>query len=123
MGMLHADTTKKIIEAFYTVYNTLGYGFLEKVYERAMIIELRRMRLECRSQYPIHVFYEEENIGDYFADIFVGQKVMVEIKASKALCEENEYQLVNYFKATEIEVGLLFNFGKRPQFKRKIFTN
>ena len=121
--MLHADITKKIIEAFYTVYNTLGYGFLEKVYERAMVIELRKMGLQCRSQYPIHVFYEDENIGDYFADIFVEQKVMVELKAAETISEENEYQLINYLKATEIEVGLLLNFGKKPQFKRKIFTN
>ncbi|MDO9614167.1 MAG: GxxExxY protein [Bacteroidota bacterium] len=123
MQYLHQDKTEKIIQAFYKVYNTLGYGFLEKVYHNAMLIELRRMSLEYKSQYPIRVFYESFSVGDYFADIIVDDCVIIENKASVALCEEDEFQLINYLKATYIEVGLLLNFGKKPEFRRKIFTN
>ncbi len=123
MEYLHHDKTEKIIQAFYKVYNALGYGFLEKVYQNALIIELRRMGFECESQYPIRVFYEAFPVGDYFADIIVDDCIIIENKAAEALVEENEFQLINYLKATSIEVGLLLNFGKRPEFKRKIFTN
>lgn len=123
MEYLHQDKTEKIIHAFYKVYNTLGYGFLEKVYHNAMLIELRRMGLECKSQFPVRVFYETLCVGDYFADIIVDDCVIIENKASSALCEEDEFQLINYLKATDIEVGLLLNFGRKPEFKRKIFTN
>ena len=123
MEYLHQDKTEKIIQAFYKVYNTLGYGFLEKVYQNALLIELRRMGFECKSQYPIRVYYESYPVGDYFADIIVDDCVVIENKATEALCEENEFQLINYLKATNIEVGLLLNFGKKPEFKRKIFTN
>ncbi len=123
MGYLHQDKTEKIIQAFFKVYNTLGYGFLEKVYQNALLIELRRMGFECNSQYPIRVFYEAYPVGDYFADILVDDCIIIENKAAEALVEENEFQLINYLKATNIEVGLLLNFGKRPEFKRKIFTN
>lgn len=123
MEYLHQDKTEKIIQAFFKVYNTLGYGFLEKVYQNALIIELCRMGFECKSQYPIKVFYEAYPVGDYFADILVADCIIIENKAAEALVEENEFQLINYLKATNIEVGLLLNFGKRPEFKRKIFTN
>jgi GxxExxY protein len=123
MEYLYQDKTEKIIQAYYKVYNTLGYGFLEKVYHNAMLIELRRIGFECKSQYPIRVFYEDYPIGDYFADIIVDDCVIIENKAAEALVEENEFQLINYLKATNIEVGLLLNFGKKPEFKRKIFTN
>ena len=119
----HTDITEKIIKAFYKVYNTLGFGFLEKVYENAMFIELKNMGLFVEKQRRIKVFYEGLEVGDYFADLIVDEKVIVELKASEALCEEHEFQLINYLKATEIEVGLLLNFGKKPEFKRKIFTN
>lgn len=119
----HTDITEKIIKAFYKVYNTLGFGFLEKVYENAMFIELRNMGLFVEKQRRIKVFYEEQEVGDYFADLIVDEKVIIELKASESLCEEHEFQLINYLKATEIEVGLLLNFGKKPEFKRKIFTN
>jgi len=121
--MLHEDITNQIIRAFYKVYNTLGYGFLEKVYQKAMLIELRKMGLECQEEFPIRVYYEGFQVGDYRADIIVNDVVIIENKASEALVEENEFQLINYLKATEIEVGLLLNFGKKPGFKRKIFTN
>ena len=123
MEYLHQDKTEKIIQAFFKVYNTLGYGFLEKVYQNALLIELQRMGFECKSQYPIRVFYEAFPVGDYFADILIDDCIIIENKAAEALVEENEFQLINYLKATNIEVGLLLNFGKRPEFKRKIFTN
>lgn len=119
----HSVLTEKIIKAYYRVYNTLGFGFLEKVYENAMFIELRNMGLFVEKQRRVKVFYEEQEVGDYFADLIVDEKVIIELKASEALCEEHECQLINYLKATDIEVGLLLNFGKKPEFKRKIFTN
>ena len=120
---LHNEITEKIIQAYYKVYNTLGYGFLEKVYHNSLLIELRKMGLDCKSQYPINVFYDNQQVGEYFADIIVEDLVIIENKASEMLIEENEYQLINYLKATDFEVGLLLNFGKKPEFKRKIFTN
>jgi len=123
MTYLHQDITEKIIKAYYQVYNTLGYGFLEKVYHNALLLELRKQDFYCQSQFPIKVFYEGVQVGDYFADIIVDESVVIEIKAIESLCEEHEYQLINYLKATDIEIGLLLNFGKKPEFKRKIFTN
>ncbi|HHE38423.1 MAG TPA: GxxExxY protein [Candidatus Cloacimonetes bacterium] len=121
--MKYAELSEKIIKAFYTVYNTLGYGFLEKVYEKAMLIELRKMGLNCMSQVQIKVFYADQIIGDYVADIIVENKILVELKAIKHLSKQDEAQLLNYLTATKYEVGLLFNFGKEPEFKRKIFDN
>ena len=121
--LLHKDLTDTIIKAYYNVYNALGYGFLEKVYENAMLIELRKMGLNVQKQVPINVFYENQLVGEYFADLIVEKLVIVELKAAESLCEAHEFQLINYLKATELEIGLLFNFGKTPQFKRKIFTN
>ena len=115
--------TEKIIEIFYKVYNRLGYGFLEKVYENAMMIELNKDGINAISQSPIKVLYEGEIIGEYYADIMVDSKVIVEIKASKRLIEENEAQLLNYLRATDIEIGLLLNFGTKPEVKRKAFDN
>ena len=119
----HKELTEKIINIFYRVYNKLGYGFLEKVYENAMMIELKKEGILSVSQSPIKVFYEGEVIGEYYADILVDNKVIVEIKAAKQLVEENEAQLLNYLKATDIEVGLLLNFGTQPEVKRKAFDN
>ncbi len=119
----HSDITKKIISAFYKVYNTLGYGFLEKVYENALFIELTAMGLLVAKQKQIQVYYEGKEVGEYFADLTVENCVIVELKAAESLCEEHEFQLINYLKATEIEVGLLLNFGKKPHFKRKVFSN
>ena len=121
--LLHKDLTDTIIKAYYNVYNALGYGFLEKVYENAMLIELRKMGLNVQKQVPINVFYENQLVGEYFADLIVEKLVIVELKAAESICEAHEFQLINYLKATELEIGLLFNFGKTPQFKRKIFTN
>lgn len=123
MDYLDSDLTKVVIKAFYNVYNKLGYGFLEKVYEKSMMIELRKLGLEAVTQEKIAVYYENEKVGDYFADIVVENKIIVELKAAEGLAEEHEAQLVNYLKATKMEVGLLLNFGKTPQVKRKVFTN
>ena len=119
----HSDITGIIIKAFYNAYNQHGYGFLEKVYENALLIELRKLGLECVAQYPIEVFYDDLKIGYYIADIIVNNCVIVEIKAAESLCEEHEAQLTNYLKATDIEVGLLLNFGKKIEFKRKVFSS
>ena len=119
----YKELTDKIIKIFYRVYNKLGYGFLEKVYENAMMIEFKREGIPAVSQSAIKVFYEDEIIGEYFADLLVDDKVIVEIKASKNLVVENEAQLLNYLKASDIEVGLLLNFGPKPDIKRKIFDN
>ncbi len=104
-------------------YNRLGYGFLEKIYENAMMIELKKGNINAISQFPIQVLYEGEIIGEYYADIIVNSKVIIEIKASKRLVEENEAQLLNYLRATDVEIGLLLNFGTKPEVKRKAFDN
>jgi GxxExxY protein len=121
--MLHGQITEVILQAFYKVYNTLGYGFLEKVYENAMRIELTKLGMKAEQQKNINVYYESEQVGDYFADLIVSELVIVELKAAENICEEHEAQLLNYLKATDIEVGLLLNFGKEPKFTRKYFTN
>lgn len=120
---LHQDLTEKIIKCFYEVYNQLGYGFLEKVYEHSLMSELRRSNLHVQSQVPIKVHYKFELVGEYVADILVDNLVIVELKAAETLAEEHEAQLVNYLRATDKEVGLLLNFGKSPEIRRKIFTN
>ncbi|WP_027126134.1 GxxExxY protein [Gelidibacter mesophilus] len=119
----HSETTELIIKCFYNVYNQLGYGFLEKVYENAMFLELRNLGLFVEKQKRIRVYYKQQQVGDYYADLIVSEAVIIEIKAAESLCEEHEFQLINYLKATEIEVGLLLNFGKKPQIKRKVFSN
>ena len=121
--MLHSDITDKIINAFYKVNNDLWYGFLEKVYENAIVIELKKSGCSVVQQSKIEVYYEQENVGNYYADLLVDDKVIVELKASETLCEEHEAQLINYLKATKIEVGLLLNFGRKAVFKRKVFSN
>ena len=119
----HTDISEKILKAFFNVYNKLGFGFLEKVYENAMLIELRKLGLKAEKQIPIKVYYEEIQIGDYYADIIVENKIIIELKAVENICTEHEVQLVNYLKATDIEVGLLLNFGVKPQYKRRVLTD
>ena len=123
MNLLHKDTTDIILKSFYKVYNNLGYGFLEKVYENALLYELRNQGLDCEKQKPIKVYYEQIQVGEYYADIIVNECIILELKAAESIAEEHEFQLINYLKATEIEIGLLLNFGKNPEFKRTIFTN
>ncbi|MGD0623675.1 MAG: GxxExxY protein [Thermodesulfobacteriota bacterium] len=121
--MKYKELTEKIIKIFYKVYTKLGYGFLEKVYENAMMIEFKKESIPAVSQSAIKVFYENEIIGEYFADILIDNKVIIEIKASRSLGPENEAQLLNYLKGTDIEVGLLLNFGPKPEIKRKVFDD
>jgi GxxExxY protein len=121
--MKYEALTQQIIGAFYTVYNALGYGFLERVYENAMTIELRKRGLRVTTQAPINVYYDGEVVGDYVADMIVEDKVIVELKAVRQLQTTHEAQLLNYLNATLYEVGLLFTFGPKPIFKRKIFDN
>lgn len=121
--MKHEELTQQIIKAFYTVYNTLGYGFLENVYQNALVLELRKMGLHVTAQQPIKVYYDQQVVGEYFADLVVEECIIVELKAVNAFLTEHEAQLLNYLNATRYEVGLLFNFGPKPQVKRKIFDN
>jgi len=123
MNLLHKNITDIILKSYYKVYNNLGYGFLEKVYENALLYELRNHGLNCEKQKPIKVYYEQIQVGEYYADIIVNECIILELKAAESIAEEHEFQLINYLKAKEIEIGLLLNFGKNPEFKRKIFTN
>ena len=121
--MLQEELSGKIIGVFYSVYNTLGHGFLEKVYENAMMIELRKAGLNPEQQKRIDVYYDGEIVGEYFADIVVNDLIILELKVAEAIAPEHEAQLLNYLKGTEVELGLLFNFGPKPQFIRRILTN
>jgi len=123
MELLHKNITDKIIRCFYEVYNILGYRFLEKVYESSLYNELISCKLSCERQKKIDVFYKGKLVGEYYADIITEDKVIIELKAAETICEEHEFQLIFYLKATNIEVGLLLNFGKKPEIRRKIFTN
>ncbi len=119
----HSDITEQILAAFYTVYSTLGYGFLEKVYVNALKIELEKRGLKVAKEFEIKVRYAGQIIGEYFADLIVSDAVIVEVKAVKVLVQEHEAQLLNYLKATPYEVGLLLNFGPKPEQKRRSFDN
>jgi GxxExxY protein len=119
----HGDITEKVIGAFYKVYNQLGYGFAEKVYENALAVELSQTGLPVSQQSPIQVYYSGSLVGEYIADLIVCDVVMVELKAVHLLTAEHEAQLLNYLKATRIEVGLLLNFGPKAQYSRKVFDN
>lgn len=121
--LLLKDTTDVILKCFYDVYNELGYGFLEKIYENAICYELRKLGFTVDVQKRIDVFYKEISVGHYFADLLVNEKIILEIKACENLIPEHQYQLINYLKATDCEVGLLLNFGRKPQFTRKVFEN
>ena len=120
---MQSELTEQVIQMFYKVYNALGYGFLEKVYENAMFHELTLAGLQVKRQQPITVFYDGVEVGSYYADLIVEGLVIVELKAAEGICEEHECQLINYLKATDMEVGLLLNFGKKPQVKRKVHSN
>ncbi|MFP9115450.1 GxxExxY protein [Flavobacterium sp. RHBU_3] len=111
------------MKSFYSVYNELGYGFLERVYQNALFLELKNQGFKVESQKRIKVFYKEYDVGDYIADIMVNDTVILELKACEFLTEEFEYQLLNYLRCTDCEVGLLLNFGKKPEFIRKVYEN
>ena len=117
------EKTAIILKCFYKVYNKLGFGFLEKVYENALFYDLINHGLSCQKQVPIRVYYDGKPVGDYYADLIVDESIIIELKAAESLIEEHDHQLINYLKATNIEIGLLLNFGKDPQFRRKVFSN
>ncbi len=120
----HADITDKILHAFFKiVYPQLGYGFLEKVYENALVMALTSLGLKVEQQVNIAVYFQDQVVGEYFADLLVEDKVLVELKAVSRLLKEHDAQLLNYLRATPYEVGLLLNFGPKPDFRRKAFDN
>ena len=119
--MKHKELTSKIIECAFTVHNTLGFGFLENVYQNALMIELYKADLQAEKEKRIQIEYDGQVVGDYIADIVVEDKVILELKSVKEIHPAHEAQLVNYLKATGIEVGLLINFGATVEIKRKVF--
>ena len=119
----HANLTEKIIGAFFAVYNRLGYGFSEKVYENALALELQKLGLKVEQQKQVTVYYDRQAVGEYLADIVANEAVIVELKAVRQLSKDHEAQLLNYLKATTLEVGFLFNFGPKAEFKRKVYDN
>jgi GxxExxY protein len=121
--MIEEELSGKIIKIFYKVYNELGYGFLESVYQNAFLLELSRMGILAESGKRILVYYLDKPVGIFRADIVVEDKMILELKSKKTLVPAHEAQLVNYLRATDIEIGLLLNFGRRPEFKRKYFSN
>lgn len=121
--MFYEELTNGVLKGFYRVYNTLGHGFLEKVYRKALVLELRRLGYLPEEEQRIRVLYYGEEVGEYAADIIVNDAVIVELKAAESLRPEHLAQLMNYLKATEKELGLLLNFGTKPDFQRILFTN
>ncbi len=119
----HEALTNEIIRCYYDVYNELGFGFLEKVYENAYVIRLQEKGIHGKRQVPIKVFYHEHDVGLYYADIVVEDVIIIEMKAAENLCLEHELQLKNYLRATDKEIGFLFNFGIKPEFRRQYFEN
>ena len=123
MSLKYKETTDIILKSFYEVYNELGDGFLESVYENALYIVLNIHGLFVERQKNVSVLFRGHNIGDYKVDLLVEGKIIIELKAVRAIDPAHEAQLINYLKATDLEVGLLLNFGRKPQFKRFIFNN
>jgi len=120
-GFLYQDLTEKVIKCFYTVHDALGEGFLESVYEKALMIELEDAGFKAESQRSLNVYYKGRLVGDFKADIVIADKIVIEIKAVSRLAPQHEAQLINYLKATGIKVGLLVNFGEKLEFKRRVF--
>jgi GxxExxY protein len=121
--MLYKELTDEILHAFYQVHYKLGFGFLEKVYKNALFLELMEIGLKCETEKQINVYYKEKVVGVFYADIIVEDKVILELKAVESICKEYEYQLINYLKACNLEIGLLLNFGKKAELRRLIYTN
>ena len=121
--ILHKELSESILKVFYDVYNELGYGFLEKVYQNAMYLELKSLGFKVEPQRQIKVYYKNEVVGDFFADLLINDVIILELKACDSLVKSHYVQTLNYLKATNIEIGLLLNFGERPEIKRLIFTN
>ena len=123
LGLKHSDLTAKIIGVFYDVYNELGYGFLESTYAQALVVVLEESALSTAREAPVPVWFRHKKVGQYYADLIVEDVVLLELKAARTLDSAHEAQLLHYLRATEIEVGLLLNFGLRPQFRRLLFDN
>lgn len=123
MELLHEELTNAIIKTFYEVYNELGYGFLEKVYQNSLYLELKNKGYKVEAQKKILVYYKGIEVGEYYADLLVEDVIILELKAADCIVKDFENQILNYLRGTECEVGLLLNFGKKPEFKRKIFEN
>ena len=123
MQLLHNEITDKIIYCFYQVYNKLQYGYLEKVYQNALVIELKKQGLLVETEKKLSVYYDDILVGVYYADIVVNDLVILELKAVDTLLEEHFNQLKSYLRSTHMEVGLLLNFGPKAEFKRCLFTN
>ncbi|MFP9098473.1 GxxExxY protein [Flavobacterium sp. RHBU_24] len=117
------ELTGEVIKTFYDVYNELGYGFLEKVYQNALCIELTQRGFKVEAQKKIRVYYKGQEVGFYIADLIINDILILELKACECLTDDCEYQLLNYLKATDCEIGLILNFGKKPEIRRKIFHN
>ena len=122
-GLKHKELTETIIGVFYEVYNELGHGFLESVYEKAFELALTSKGLDVLRQIDVPVWFRGQKVGDFVADVLVNKCVLLELKAAKTLDSSHEAQLLNYLRATQIEVGLLFNFGIKPEFRRLVFEN
>lgn len=120
---LHKKLSDSILKIYYEVYNQLGYGFLERVYQNAMYLELKSQGYNVEAQKPIKVIYKNQIVGEYYADLLVEGSIILELKACECLMDAHKAQLLNYLKATKIEIGLLLNFGEEPEFKRFIYTN
>jgi len=123
MEFKHGELTNRILKAFHAVYHTQGCRFLEKVYENSMAIELRKAQITVQQQFPISVYHDGQVVGEYYADLVIAGLVIVEIKAVRRLLPEHEAQLLNYLKAMPYEVGLLLNFGPKPEIRRKVYDN
>ncbi|PWB21661.1 GxxExxY protein [Flavobacterium sp. HTF] len=123
MKLLHQELTEVIIKTFYEVYNELGYGFLERVYQISMYLELKSKGLKVESQKKITVYCKGIKVGEYYADLVVEDLIILELKAADCIIEAFENQILNYLRGTNCEVGLLLNFGTKPEFRRKIFEN
>ena len=119
----HSDLSDKIIKVFYEIHNELGYGFSERVYQKAFGIALRQIGLKVEEQLPIKIYFRGQEIGEYFSDMVVNDVILIELKAVGQIVEEHEAQLLNYLKSTKIEVGYVMNFGKSAVFKRKVLDN
>lgn len=122
-NFLHKKLSDSILKIYYEVYNKLGYGFLEKVYQNAMYLELKSQGYKVDAQKQIKVYYKNQVVGEYYADLFVEDSIILELKACECLMDAHQAQLLNYLKATKIEIGFLLNFGEEPEFKRCIYTN
>ena len=123
VNLKHGELTEQIIGVFYDVYNELGYGFLESTYLEAMLIALQDAGLSASREVPVPVWFRGRKVGQYFADLLVNDCVLLELKTARTIESAHEAQLLHYLRATEIEVGLLLNFGVRPQFRRLLFDN